>query len=115
MVSGADGESINDGSVGGSDATAAAVGDGAGLLRSSIEISSSSVCLSSFDARLNSCRLLPSDRPSSGSLRGPNTISATVKMMMSSVMPIEPNMMWCLQETAVHQVYRSVPEMACIH
>ena len=46
---------------------------------------------SSFEARLNSARLLPSDRPSSGSLRGPKMIRAITKMMISSGMPIEPN------------------------
>jgi hypothetical protein len=34
---------------------------------------------------------LPSDRPSSGSFRGPKMISAITKMMISSGMPIEPN------------------------
>src|SRR6185295_5505087 len=35
--------------------------------------------------------LLPSDRPSSGSLRGPKTMRAITRMMTSSGMPIEPN------------------------
>ena len=58
---------------------------------SSVRISSSSVFFSSFEARLNSARLLPSDLPSSGSFRGPKMISAMVKMMISSGTPTEPN------------------------
>src|SRR5579862_2462717 len=34
---------------------------------------------------------LPRERPSSGSLRGPNTTSAITKITMSSGIPIEPN------------------------
>ena len=41
---------------------------------SSTLTSSSSVLRSSFEAFLNSPRLLPSERPSSGSLRGPKMI-----------------------------------------
>src|SRR5262249_30440503 len=58
---------------------------------SSSLISSSSVLFSSFDARLNSARLLPSERPNSGSFRGPKIIRAITKMMISSGMPMEPN------------------------
>jgi hypothetical protein len=58
---------------------------------SSRRISSSRVLFSSFDAFLNSARLFPSERPSSGSLRGPKMIRAITKMMISSGMPIEPN------------------------
>ena len=69
---------------------------GCGARRSSIRISSSSVLRSSFDARLNSPRLLPRDRPSSGSFRGPNTIKAITRMMTISQMPIGPNMVMLL-------------------
>ena len=61
------------------------------LRRSSSRISSSSVFFSSFEARLNSARLFPSDFPSSGSLRGPKMMRAIVKIMMSSGTPTEPN------------------------
>src|SRR5256714_2196531 len=75
----------------------ATVGGAAAFFSSSAErcssrrISSSSVLFSSLDARLNSARLLPSERPSSGSLRGPKMIRAITKMMISSGMPMEPN------------------------
>ena len=46
---------------------------------------------SSFEAFLNSPMLLPSERPSSGSFRGPKMISAITRMMTSSGMPMEPN------------------------
>jgi len=49
------------------------------------------VLFSSFEARLNSLMLLPSDRPSSGSFLGPKMIKAITKMMISSGMPMEPN------------------------
>src|SRR2546428_1801225 len=58
---------------------------------SSSRISSSRVLFSSLEAFLNSARLLPSERPSSGSLRGPKIIRAITKMMINSGMPIEPN------------------------
>src|SRR5690348_2517286 len=58
---------------------------------SSSRISSSSVFRSSFEARLNSARLFPSERPSSGSLRGPKMIKASTKMMISSGTPTEPS------------------------
>ena len=58
---------------------------------SSTRISSSSVFRSSFEARLNSLMLRPSERPSSGSLRGPKMMSAITKMTISSGMPMEPN------------------------
>src|SRR5258706_7673507 len=61
--------------------------------RSSDRISSSRVLFSSFEARLNSARLFPSDFPSSGSLRGPKMMRAIVKIMMSSGTPTEPNIM----------------------
>ena len=65
---------------------------------SSTRISSSSVCFSSFDARLNSLRLRPSDRPSSGSFRGPKMIRAITMMTMSSGMPMGPNIMEILEK-----------------
>ena len=65
---------------------------GGAVWRSSTRISSSRVFRRSFDARLNSPRLLPSERPSSGSFRGPKTISAMTRMTIISGMPIEPNM-----------------------
>ena len=78
MVSGAAGDGREAGSV----------GDVAiGFFCSSARISSSRVLRSSFEARLNSLRLLPSDRPSSGSLRGPKTIRATTKMIIISGKP----------------------------
>src|SRR3954469_3720651 len=55
-----------------------------------MRISSSSVLFSSFDARLNSARLFPSDLPNSGSFRGPKMIRAIVKMMISSGIPTLP-------------------------
>src|SRR3954463_10607439 len=64
-----------------------------------MRISSSSVFFNSLDAFLNSARLLPSDRPSSGSFRGPKMISAITKMMISSGMPIEPNIALLLSDT----------------
>src|SRR5581483_11577852 len=62
---------------------------------SSRRISSSSVLRSSLDAFLNSAMLLPSDLPSSGSFRGPKMIRAITKMMISSGIPIEPNIRPC--------------------
>ena len=59
---------------------------------SSTRISSSSVLRSSLEARRNSPMLRPSERPSSGSLRGPKMMSAITRMMTSSGMPMEPNM-----------------------
>src|SRR5262245_44843780 len=64
-----------------------------------MRISSSRVFRSSFDAFLNSARLLPSDRPSSGSFRGPKMIRAITKMMISSGIPIEPNICPAFLET----------------
>ncbi len=58
---------------------------------SSTRISSSSVLRSSFEAFLNSPMLRPSERPSSGSFRGPKMMSAITRMMTSSGMPMEPN------------------------
>jgi len=68
---------------------------------SSMRISSSSVLRRSLEARLNSDKLLPMDRPSSGSLRGPKMISAMTKMIISSGIPIEPNIMLLLALFAV--------------
>src|SRR5690606_9172291 len=95
-----DSAASNAASASGADVAAGSVAGGgvAGVLaaravawrRSSMRISSSRVLRSSFDARLNSDRLLPSDRPSSGSLRGPKTISATTKMTTSSQTPRGP-------------------------
>ena len=59
---------------------------------SSSLISCSRVFWRSLEAFLNSFRLRPSDLPSSGSLRGPKMMSAITKMMISSGMPMEPNM-----------------------
>ena len=58
---------------------------------SSMRISSSSVLRNSLEAFLNSPMLRPSERPSSGSFRGPKMMSATTRMMISSGMPMEPN------------------------
>ena len=77
--------------------------DGGGL--SSIRISSSKVFFRSLEARLNSDRLLPMDRPSSGSLRGPKMIRAMTKMIINSGIPIEPNIIAALAfRAAVGQV-----------
>ena len=58
---------------------------------SSMRISSSSVLRNSFEAFLNSPMLLPRERPSYGSFRGPKMMSAITRMMTSSGMPREPN------------------------
>src|SRR5437762_13627329 len=63
-----------------------------------MRISSSRVLRSSLEAFLNSARLFPSERPSSGSLRGPKMIRAITKMMISSGIPMEPSMMSYLQK-----------------
>src|ERR1051325_4106321 len=55
-----------------------------------MRISSSSVDFSSFEARLNSARLLPSDLPNSGSFRGPKMIKAITRITSISGMPMEP-------------------------
>src|SRR5882757_718193 len=54
---------------------------------SSSATSRSQVRLKSSDALRNSLKLLPNDRLNCGSLRGPNTIRATTKMTISSVVP----------------------------
>src|SRR5204863_74402 len=51
-----------------------------------MRISSSSVLRSSFEAFLNSARLLPRERPSSGSLRGPKMTSA-IRGMLATLDP----------------------------
>src|SRR5689334_20862907 len=73
-------------------AAAAAALDASRFARcSSRRISSSSVLFSSLDAFLNSDRLFPSERPNSGSFLGPKMMRAITKMMISSGMPMEPN------------------------
>ena len=58
---------------------------------------------SSLEAFLNSPMLLPSERPSSGSFRGPKMISAITRMMTSSGMPMEPNI--GIAPAGVHRHY----------
>src|SRR5688572_11821104 len=103
MVSGAAGDSMLSGSVGPAGGTAAVV------LRSSARISSSSVLRSSFEARLNSARLLPNDRPRSGSFRGPKTSRATTKMITSSGKPRGPNMGAPYTDTCTFQYSVTAP------
>src|SRR2546422_11494066 len=59
------------------------------LFRSS-RTSSSQVCFNSFEAFLNSASPLPNDLPSSGSLRGPKTMRAMIKITIISCIPREP-------------------------
>jgi len=56
---------------------------------SSMRTSSSRVFFSSFEARLNSFRLRPSERPNSGSFLGPKMINAITKMTINSGIPID--------------------------
>ena len=86
-----DGTVVRDAAAGAAAGAVAALDASTVARCSSSRISSSSVLFSSFDARLNSARLLPSERPSSGSFRGPKMIRAITKMMISSGMPMEPN------------------------
>ena len=57
------------------------------VLTSSMLTSRSQVRLKSSDARRNSAMLLPSERLSCGSLRGPKKIRAMAKINSSSVLP----------------------------
>src|ERR1035437_9991438 len=52
---------------------------------------------------------LPSERPTSGSLRGPNTMSAITKITMSSGMPSEPNMIGSQVPRHLHHTRCGMP------